>query len=144
MSERDYSKIIDLEHHTSVKRPRMTAEKRAAQFAPFAALSAHSAAIREAERKTEDFRELGETDIENLNTAMKIIEDNIKDTPCVNVCYFIPDEKKSGGRYEKFTGSARTIDMCRRIIIFTDGTEIALDSIRSINGEIIEKLAERE
>ncbi len=34
----DYSDIIHLEHPTSAKHPRMSMEKRAAQFAPFAAL----------------------------------------------------------------------------------------------------------
>ena len=38
-SKDDYSDIIGLEHPTSRKHPRMAAEMRAAQFAPFAALT---------------------------------------------------------------------------------------------------------
>lgn len=41
----DYEDIIDLPHHTSKNHPRMPLEARAAQFAPFAALNGHSAAI---------------------------------------------------------------------------------------------------
>ena len=44
----DYSDIIDLPHHTSMKHPRMAAEMRAAQFAPFAALTGYEETIEEA------------------------------------------------------------------------------------------------
>lgn len=43
----DYSDIIDLEHPTSHRHPRMAAEMRAAQFAPFAALTGYEEAIEE-------------------------------------------------------------------------------------------------
>ncbi len=37
--ENDYSDIIGMPHHVSANRPRMPLQLRAAQFAPFAALS---------------------------------------------------------------------------------------------------------
>ncbi len=40
-----YDDIINLPHHTSPVRPRMTMSQRAAQFAPFAALSGYDDAI---------------------------------------------------------------------------------------------------
>ena len=40
-----YDDIISLPHPTSAKHPRMPLSDRAAQFAPFAALSDHSAAL---------------------------------------------------------------------------------------------------
>ena len=43
----DYRDIIDLPHHTSAKHPRMAAEMRAAQFAPFAALMGYDDVIEE-------------------------------------------------------------------------------------------------
>ena len=46
-SKDDYSDIIGLEHPTSRKHPRMAAEMRAAQFAPFAALAGYDEAIEE-------------------------------------------------------------------------------------------------
>ena len=45
-----YDDIINLPHHTSPTRPRMPLQDRAAQFAPFAALVGHGAAIRETAR----------------------------------------------------------------------------------------------
>lgn len=52
--ENDYSDIINLEHPTSKRHPRMSMMQRAAQFAPFAALTGHSEAIDETARKNED------------------------------------------------------------------------------------------
>ena len=52
--EHRYDDIIDLPHHTSKKHPRMPLLDRAAQFAPFAALTGHEAAIKETARLTED------------------------------------------------------------------------------------------
>ena len=43
-----YSDIIDLPHHTSKKHPGMSMEARAAQFAPFAALTGYGEAIQRA------------------------------------------------------------------------------------------------
>ena len=43
----DYRDIIDLPHHTSSKHPRMPEEMRAAQFAPFAALTGYDDVIEE-------------------------------------------------------------------------------------------------
>lgn len=48
----DYDDIINLPHHTSKKHPRMSMLSRAAQFAPFAALSGHEEALKETEANT--------------------------------------------------------------------------------------------
>ena len=40
-----YDDIINRPHHVSVKRPKMSMEARAGQFAPFAALTGHKEAI---------------------------------------------------------------------------------------------------
>ena len=42
-----YDDIINLPHHTSNEHPQMTMYMRAAQFAPFAALTGHESAIEE-------------------------------------------------------------------------------------------------
>lgn len=49
-----YDDIINLPHYEP-KRPRMSMENRAAQFAPFAALTGHGAAIAEAAQMTSEF-----------------------------------------------------------------------------------------
>ena len=51
ITENDYSDIIDMPHHVSSAHPRMSMLARAAQFAPFAALSGHGDAIRQTEQQ---------------------------------------------------------------------------------------------
>ncbi|MBQ9560943.1 MAG: hypothetical protein IJV10_01495 [Prevotella sp.] len=50
----EYDDIIDLPHYEPQKHKRMTMESRAAQFAPFAALTGYHAAIRETARQTQE------------------------------------------------------------------------------------------
>ena len=49
-----YDDIIDLPHHVSETRPRMSRLDRAAQFAPFAALTGYEAVIAETARRMEE------------------------------------------------------------------------------------------
>lgn len=59
----EYEDIINLPHHTSKRHPRMSMEARAAQFAPFAALTGYEHAIKEAQREKEEMqRRLEEAD----------------------------------------------------------------------------------
>lgn len=53
-SDWPYEDIVDLPHHVSKTRPQMPMEKRAAQFAPFAALTGYEDAIEEAGRQYQD------------------------------------------------------------------------------------------
>ena len=61
-----YAHIIDLPHHISKVRPQMTMYQRAAQFAPFAALTGHSAAISETARLTDKAMELSESECDHI------------------------------------------------------------------------------
>ena len=55
-----YKDIIDLPHHVSKTRPQMPMSDRAAQFAPFAALTGYDSAIKETGRLTDERIELDE------------------------------------------------------------------------------------
>ena len=52
--ENQYEDIINLPHHRSKKHPRMSAEERAAQFSPFAALKVFDEQIENAAKTDED------------------------------------------------------------------------------------------
>ena len=58
----EYEDIINLPHHTSKRHPRMSMEARAAQFAPFAALTGYEHAIKEAQREKEEMQRRLEED----------------------------------------------------------------------------------
>lgn len=49
----DYDDIINKPHHVSQRHPQMSMWNRAAQFAPFAALTGYGEAIQQSEQKNE-------------------------------------------------------------------------------------------
>ena len=62
MTDSNYDDIINLHHHVSRRHPQMSLYSRAAQFAPFAALSGYEEAIAETARCTVREAELMEDD----------------------------------------------------------------------------------
>lgn len=135
-----YDDIIHLPHHVSATHPQMPAIDRAAQFAPFAALSGYDAAVREAARLTDKRLELDESVKEALNMKLQIIADHLKDRPEVAITYFEPDRKKAGGAYLTSVGTVKKIDGYLRIVVMTNGTVIPIDEIFSIEGQIFDAM----
>ena len=86
-----YDDIINLPHHVSENHPQMSMQARAAQFAPFAALSGHGDAIKETARLTDSQRDLDEGIVADLNRTLGEIEE--MDHPEVKISYFVPDTK---------------------------------------------------
>lgn len=134
----EYDDIINLPHHVSKVHPQMTMYQRAAQFAPFAALTGHDAAIRETARLTDSQIELGDENNEILNRKLAILRDHLKDMPDVTITFFRPDEKKSGGSYETYTGNLRVIDDYEQNLIMSDGNKIPLPSVLDIDSKLFD------
>lgn len=127
-----YDDIIDQPHHVSNRHPHMTAHDRAAQFAPFAALTGHGAAIAETARLTEEKLELDESQKAVLDQKLVNIMHNAGEMT-VNVEFFVRDTRKSGGRYESMEGKIKRIDMYRQKMVMDNGMEIPVDDIYDIN-----------
>lgn len=127
--EHRYDDMIDLPHHTSKKHPRMPLLDRAAQFAPFAALTGHEAAIKETARLTEDEIELDENRKELLDLRLQQLQEHLSEQRSVTVTYFKPDEKKAGGAYETVTGVVKKVDAYAGKLVFADGRRIGLERI---------------
>ena len=127
-----YDDIIDMPHHVSNNRPHMSMSDRAAQFAPFAALTGFGAIITEADRQTDERIPLGESDLEALNEKVRDVMRRAFQRPLITVTYFVPDSKKAGGTYKVYTGNVRTVSEFDRVIIFDDGTKILLDDTADI------------
>ena len=105
---------------------------RAAQFAPFAALTGYDAAIQESGRLTDDWIDMGESANEELNRKMELLKSKLPEHPTVIIEYFKPDSNKSGGSYKSVTGVVRRIDDIERFVELTDGKKIAIDAIIEI------------
>lgn len=128
----DYDDIIDLPHHVSTTRPRMSRLDRAAQFAPFAALTGYGAAIKETARLTDERSELGEYELMELNAGIHMLMERIDEYPQVEITYFKPDEHKDGGAYLTVKSRAKRLNEYDRFILLEDGTEIPFDDIYKI------------
>lgn len=133
---KDYSKIINLPHHQSGTRKRMSNYDRAAQFAPFAALTGHDEAIKETARLTDDYMEMGEDKLGELSAKIQLLIDKLSEQPEITVVYFIPDERKSGGSYAEKTGTVRLVEEYERKLVFYDGDKIDIDRVVDFKGEI--------
>lgn len=131
-----YEDIINFPHHVSKRHPQMSMEARAAQFAPFAALTGYSDAIKETGRLTEERIEIDEELKTIIDCKLQIIQDKIQLKPKVTITYFLPDNKKSGGEYLTIVGNVKNIDMYNQVIKFTDNTIIPIDEIIEVNGDI--------
>ena len=131
-----YSDIIHLPHPISEKHPRMPMLDRAAQFSPFAALTGYEEAIYETGRLTEEKTELGEEEKAILDRKQRLLLEKLYERPALTVTFFVPDEKKSGGRYVTKTGNLKRIDLIQRWMLLTDGTKISLEDVKNIESPL--------
>jgi len=131
-----YDEIMGLPHHVSKTRPQMPMSDRAAQFAPFAALTGYDSAIKETGRLTDERIELDEGALSALNMRYQLLMDALDEEPEVEITYFKPDERKAGGAYVTATGAVIKVDDFERLITMQDGTKIPMDDILSIDGEL--------
>ena len=116
------------------KYPKMSMSDRAAQFAPFAALTGHKEAVIEQGRITQEKRILSNEEKFEINE--KIIElINLK-SKC-RITYFEKDKTKSGGKYLNRVLSFKRIDELNKVLYFKENIQIQIDDIVDI--EILEQ-----
>lgn len=128
----NYDNIIELPYHKSIRHPHMARIDRAAQFAPFAALTGHKEAIKETARITVEKKILDENKKAILNNNLQIILAKITLHPQIKVIYFLEDQKKQGGKYLTVVQNIQKIDEYSRMIVLIDGTKINFDDIYEI------------
>lgn len=136
-STRRYDDIIGLPHHVSETRPRMSAMDRAAQFSPFAALTGHGAAIREAERLTDARAELDEDRKSVLDAQLRLLRARLSERPAVTVTYFVPDGRKEGGAYRTVSGAAEAVDPAAGALRMEGGIVIPFDAIYQLDAPFL-------
>ena len=128
----DYSDIINLPHHVSHNHPQKPMMARAAQFAPFAALTGYDTVIHETARQTDKQVELEEYDNERLNRIFSELMDSLEEHPMVTVSYFKPDEHKAGGAYVTVTGQLKKVDTYEQLMVMENGTAIPIGNIMDL------------
>ncbi len=133
-----YDDIINLPHHVSRVHPPMPMENRAAQFAPFAALTGHAAAIEETGRVTSEKIEL--TDEEKMQLSRRL-EYAMQQRAVVTITYFLPDALKQGGSYVSHRGMIKKIDPYDRELTLTDGKTLSLSTIYAVIAPIFDPLS---
>ncbi len=116
------------------KYPKMSMSDRAAQFAPFAALTGHKEAILEQQRTTQTKRILSNE--EKLEINEKIVEMVKLKSKC-RIIYFEKDRTKSGGQYMESVLSFKRIDELNKVLYFKENIQIQIDDIVGI--EVLEK-----
>lgn len=131
-----YEDIINMPHQTSRKHPRMSMENRAAQFAPFAALTGFSDEVKETARLTDRRIELEDEFKLIISNKLNYLLENKDKRSEVIVTYFVYDGKKSGGMYVDKKGIIKKINLQEGIIIFEDKDIISINEIIDIEGEV--------
>ena len=128
----NYDDIINLPHHESRRHPRMSMLNRAAQFAPFAALTGYDDAIEETSRLTDRMIDLDsdvKVDLDRTMALLRSILDDSGSLPQVTITFFIPDVYKDGGSYNTIKTRVKSIDDVERCVILPDGQKIPISNI---------------
>lgn len=126
-----YDDIINLPRPES-RKPKMPIIDRAAQFAPFAALTKFGEEIKESNRKTTERGYYDDEYMEELDNALSEIEAEISSRPKVSVTYFVQDDKKAGGALRNVSGRVKKTDRDNAKIIFESGEVIPMRDITQI------------
>lgn len=125
----DYSDILEYNYQKSNKYKPMKQSDRAAQFAPFAALSGYNALIKETQRITEEKKILDENQLEILNLQLLKYYQSKEE---VYITYFKADSIKEGGSYHTIYTSINKLDDINKTIKLANNEIIKIDDIYRI------------
>ena len=134
MSEFQYNDILNMPYpNPEIEKDFPDKILRAAQFAPFAALTGYDEAVEETARLTDSKIELDEYQKSELNDILQFIISSESDEE-VSITYFVPDKRKSGGAYISKKGVVLKVRVYEKDVVMDDGTEIPIDDIIAIEG----------
>lgn len=130
-AEEKYGDILHLPHHEPKTRPRQPMSLRAAQFAPFAALSGYDDAIKESARRTQKKPELTEDRRQELDEKRKALLPGGQGS--VLLTHFVKDEKKDGGTILEEPVRVRRVDTAAGTLILMDGRSIRIEDVLDLS-----------
>lgn len=135
MKLKGYEDIIGLPHYEPRGHRRMSSESRAAQFAPFSALTGYEDAIAEEGRQTLGQLNMSTDYLIELSQRLTYLL-SFDDKPTVEITFFVPDGRKNGGGYVKVSGRVKRVEPAENLLILEGGRGIYLDMIAAIEGDI--------
>ena len=133
--------LFTRKHPVSHTHPPMSRQSRAAQFAPFAALSGHEEALLEAARKTDRKPVLDDEAQLLLNQQLGILMEHTKEQPAVTVFFFVADLSKAGGSCHVVKSHLKRIDYYQKKLYLTNGAVIPLGDILHLESRIFPSLS---
>ena len=104
---------------------------RASGFSAFESINSHYVG-----RVTAMGLELDETMLIALNERYQLLLSVLDAEPEVEITYFVPDERKSGGAYRTVSGVVKKADEFARRLTLTDGTVIPMEDVLMLDGAI--------
>lgn len=128
-----YKDILTLPYPRPSCHQKMPPDKRAAQFAPFQALTGYEDEIQETGRTTDAEAELSEDMQELLQWDFETVEQ--LDTGEYTITYFVLDGRKSGGEYREIIGTIAAIDKENGLLICGNGLRIPFSRIYGISAK---------
>ena len=127
-----YDDMLNMPHPTSRQHPRMSRSDRAAQFAPFAALTGHDEALAETARLTTPKKLLSDDEMASLTRELARVIEQVPEQEEYTFVYFVPDTQKDAGKYVSITGTAKKYEEVTRALTLSDGRVLLIDNILSI------------
>ena len=127
------STLLTIPRPASRKRKRMPIENRAAQFAPFAALTGYEAKITEVCRFTELRLHPAEDLQQELEFKLNILHKIEHSHPFVTIRYFLPDDTKEGGAFFDAQGVLSAIDQQSSLLYLEGNPPIVIHGICEID-----------
>ena len=120
-----YDAILDHPRHVSAVHSQMSMLGRAAQFSPFAALTGYGDQITEAVRLTDRRIELTEAEEAEIGRKLGALKRGDE----VELTWFVPDERKAGGRYVSRRVTVRQVVPEEGRVALAGGQSIPIDRI---------------
>lgn len=137
---KNYDDIINLPHHSSKVHPRMSIADRAAQFAPFSALTGYKESINETSRLVDRKIELTNEEKELISNKINYLIENVNENIECLITYFIQDDKKIGGEYHSINCGIKSYNQLEKSIKLTNKLVIRIDDILSIHSDIFNSM----
>ena len=133
-----YSDIIDLPHHQSMRRPHMSVYNRAAQFAPFAALTGYDQMVQDtAGMQLNDEKRVLSDDVRRvLDEKLQILREHLKEQPEIEVIFYDDKAGVNGGAYRFVSGNLKKFEESPAVLILDSNLKINCADILRVQGKI--------